>query len=67
MVVDGTTGLLFDIAESESLVGVLEKLIIDSSLRDRLGRAGRIHIGQVFNIERMATRFADVLSHGEAV
>jgi len=66
MVLDGMTGLLFDIAEAESLVGVLERLIIDSSLRDRLGRAGRLHIGQVFNIERMATRFADVLSHNEA-
>ncbi len=66
MVLDGTTGLLFDIAELDSFVGALEKLITDSSLRDRLGCAGRNHIGQVFSIERMATRFAEVLSRNEA-
>jgi glycosyltransferase involved in cell wall biosynthesis len=66
MVVDGTTGLLFDPAELESLVAALEKMIVDPSLRDRLGRAGRAHIGQTFSIEYMAHRFADVLSHAEA-
>jgi glycosyltransferase involved in cell wall biosynthesis len=65
MVVDGTTGLLFDPAELESLVAALEKLIVDPSLRDRLGRAGRTHIGKAFSIEHMAHRFAEVLSHTE--
>jgi glycosyltransferase involved in cell wall biosynthesis len=65
-VVEGQTGLLFDPADLESFVSVLEKLIIDSSLRDRLGRAGHAHIGQAFSIERMASRFAEVLSGNEA-
>jgi glycosyltransferase involved in cell wall biosynthesis len=66
MVLDGTTGFLFDPAELESFVAALEKLITDSSLRDRLGRAGHAHIGQTFSIERMASRFTEVLSHNEA-
>jgi glycosyltransferase involved in cell wall biosynthesis len=64
-VVDGTTGLLFDIADLEAFVAALERLITDSSLRDRLGRAGRAHIGQAFSIERMASRFTEVLSQNE--
>jgi len=65
-VVDGTTGLLFDAAELESLAAALEKLIIDSLLRDRLGRAGHAHIAQTFSMERMAGRFAEVVSHNES-
>lgn len=66
MVLDGTTGLLFDATELESFVAALERLITDPSLRDRLGRAGRDHIGRVFTLERMARRFAEVLAddHG---
>jgi len=65
-IIDGKTGLLTDPADLESFASALEKLITDSSLRDRLGRAGHAHIGQAFSIERMASKFAEVLSHSEA-
>jgi glycosyltransferase involved in cell wall biosynthesis len=64
-VMDGTTGLLFDAAEREPLAAALEKLITDSSLRNRLGRAGHAHIGQAFSMERMASRFAEAVSRNE--
>jgi glycosyltransferase involved in cell wall biosynthesis len=57
-VIDGTTGLLFDAAELESLAAALEKLITDSSLRDRLGRAGHAHVGRAFSMARVASTFA---------
>jgi glycosyltransferase involved in cell wall biosynthesis len=65
-VLDGETGLLFDAEDLESLVAALEKLITDPSLRDRLGRAGRVNIGRAFSMERMAEKFAAVLSRNEA-
>jgi glycosyltransferase involved in cell wall biosynthesis len=61
-VIDGTTGLLFDAGEPDSLAAALEKLIIDPSLRDRLGRAGHVHIGQAFSMARMASTFAEAVS-----
>jgi len=62
IVLDGTTGLLFDATDVESLVMALKKLITDPSLRARLGRAGRSRVSQTFTLERMASRFAEALS-----
>jgi len=65
LVLDGTTGLLFDATDLEAFVAALEKLITDPALRNRLGRAGRTHVSQGFSIERMAQRFVEVLSFSE--
>ena len=40
MVIDGSTGILFDAGDVASLAAALEKLIVDPSLRNRLGHAG---------------------------
>jgi glycosyltransferase involved in cell wall biosynthesis len=64
-VLDGETGMLFDTADMKSLVAALEKLIADPSLRERLGRSGRAHIGRAFSMERMANSFASALSRND--
>lgn len=61
-IVDGTTGLLCEPVNPQSLADTLQKLIDDPSLRERLGRAGRSHIERTFTIERMASGFADAVS-----
>lgn len=62
MVIEETTGLLFESGELESLVGALAKIVTNPALRSRIGRAGHAHVGQTFSIERMAQRFAEAVS-----
>lgn len=62
MVIDGTTGLLFDAGKIDSLVGALAKVVADPALRVRIGRAGRAHISQTLSLKRMAQRFAEAVS-----
>lgn len=56
MVRDGETGMIFEKGNIASLAGVLEKLIQNKELRERLGRAGR----QYVNEERTWTRTANI-------
>jgi PEP-CTERM/exosortase A-associated glycosyltransferase len=44
IVTDGETGLLFSAGDSDDLAAKAVRLLRDSSLRDRLGRAGRAQI-----------------------
>ena len=60
--IDGTTGLLCEAGDVASLAAALEKLIIDTSLRSRFGRAGRAHVAQTFTLQRMANKFAAAVS-----
>jgi glycosyltransferase involved in cell wall biosynthesis len=62
MVVDGETGLLFDVGDVERFATALEKLITDASLRQRLGHTGRAYVEKNFSIRSMAERFVKVLS-----
>jgi glycosyltransferase involved in cell wall biosynthesis len=56
-VIDGMTGLLFPPGDVESLAGAVQMLILDGSLRTRLGRAAREHVASKFSEQRMATMF----------
>lgn len=62
VVVEETTGLLFDSSELESLVSALTNIVTDPALRARIGRAGHAHVRQTFSIERMAQRFVEAVS-----
>lgn len=62
VIVDGTTGFLFEPGKPESLVATLARIVADPALRAQVGCAGRAHVGQTFTMERMAQRFAEAVS-----
>lgn len=52
-VVDGETGLLVDIGDTEGFRIAMERLIEDADLRRRLGRAARQRVVRLFSEEKM--------------
>jgi glycosyltransferase involved in cell wall biosynthesis len=52
VVTDGETGLLVPPGDVQALRHALERLLADSGLRERLGRAGRMRIREHFSWER---------------
>jgi glycosyltransferase involved in cell wall biosynthesis len=52
LVDDGETGLLVPPGDVQALRHALERLLADSGLRERLGRAGRVRIREHFSWER---------------
>jgi glycosyltransferase involved in cell wall biosynthesis len=54
--VDGDTGILFPVGDTERLAHALETLLVDSSLRERMGRAGRRFVKERFGLESLALR-----------
>jgi glycosyltransferase involved in cell wall biosynthesis len=61
VVCDGETGLLVPPDDPEALAKALQRLIADSGLRERLGKAARAHVGASFSVEKMADRFVAAL------
>lgn len=63
LVTDNENGLLFCPTDWDELAEKLNRLVADSELRQRLGRAGRSKIEEVFEINRavepLAIRFSD--------
>ncbi len=53
LVLDGKTGLLFDVNDVNELADKLTKLILNSDLRKNLGKEGKKRVLEEFNIERM--------------
>ena len=53
VIVDGVTGLLAERPSILSLAQALRTLLLDASLRTRLGEAGRLRAANVFTPERM--------------
>jgi glycosyltransferase involved in cell wall biosynthesis len=60
LVEDGITGFLVPPNHVDSLADRLEKLLVDSELRQRMGQAGMEKMGREFNVEAMVTRMAKV-------
>lgn len=54
--IDGETGFLFPVGDHEALAKVLEPLLLDASLRERMGRAGRRHVMRRFDLDALARR-----------
>jgi|SRR5690554_631972 len=61
VVEDGVTGYLVPQKNVELLASKLEDLILDSSLRIRMGRAGRQKYLNEFTLERFETRLKQIL------
>ena len=51
VVLDGETGLVVPRNDVHALQAAIKRLVFDASLRDRLGRAGRVHVGRAYEWE----------------
>ena len=56
-ILDGRTGLLVAGCSSEEVAQALLRILNDSSLAERLGRAGRKHALKFFSLDTMARRY----------
>lgn len=66
IVTDGETGLLVPPGEPESLAAALKRLLLDSNLRERMGKAGRREAQRRFglrdHVDRVQEVYGSVLS-----
>lgn len=59
---DGSTGILIDSENAELLAAGIIRLLQDSALRDRMGRAARKLVEEEFSAEQMAAEYLKVYS-----
>ncbi len=62
LVVDGETGLLFDLAAPRQMTDALQRMRLDASLGPRLGARGRQRVIDEFGWPSVATRYARLLA-----
>ncbi|WP_319760024.1 glycosyltransferase family 4 protein [Maridesulfovibrio sp.] len=61
VVADGETGILVPVEETEKLAAALEKLIVDTELRRRMGSAGRQRVLDNFNTPLVLQKLIEVV------
>ena len=54
LVEDGTTGFLVPPADSGALAAAIRRLVVEGAARERMGRAGRARLEQLFDQRRLA-------------
>jgi glycosyltransferase involved in cell wall biosynthesis len=57
---DETTGLLVPVGNAGALAGAIRRLMGDVGLRQRLGRAARVHAEGAFGMDRFVNQFASL-------
>lgn len=60
VITDQQDGLLVDEKDNAQLINALERLIVDSSLRRRLGKESRLTVSERFTAEQVNRRIAEV-------
>ena len=60
IIIDGQTGLLVPVEDSEAMAGALRRAVTDPTLRTRLGGAARDHVTTTFGMDRFVAEFADL-------
>lgn len=61
LVVDGETGILFPSEDINSLRDALQKLIVDTSLRQKMGESSRCRVEEFYSWENTAKQYALLL------
>jgi glycosyltransferase involved in cell wall biosynthesis len=61
-VVDGKNGVLVETENDEEFVREINKYLMDSALRNNLGKNARIFVGERFEWQRIAERYFDIIS-----
>ena len=56
IIIDGQTGLLVPVNDSEAMASALRHTVTDPGLRTRLGRAARDHVSTTFGMDRFRGR-----------
>jgi len=59
-VIDGVTGLLVEVENVEQKAESMERLILDKELRKALGKHGRTHVLENYNIEKSMEKFENI-------
>ena len=67
MVVNGETGFTYPRHDINSLVEMLQTLIVDNDKREQFGRQGAMRVREVFSIERMDDQYAEIISGSSSV
>lgn len=62
IVVDGSSGLLVPMGDSDALAAAMRMLLLDKDLRTRLGAAGRQRVQESFRIESTAAKISHIYS-----
>jgi colanic acid/amylovoran biosynthesis glycosyltransferase len=60
---DGRSGFLVPPGDAAALQRTLAELIQDPEQRAEMGRRGRLHVEQHFDIERLNDRLVDIYQH----
>jgi glycosyltransferase involved in cell wall biosynthesis len=53
VVLDGETGILVERHDERALTDAIRRLVIDQSLREAMGTAGRLHVLATFSLDRL--------------
>jgi glycosyltransferase involved in cell wall biosynthesis len=61
IVVDGVTGLLVDPEDVDSLRDSLRKLIVDETMRRKMGHASRQRVEEEYTWEKVARQYSEYL------
>jgi len=72
LILDGVTGLLFDVEDDEGLAACVDRLVRDESLARRLGETARRNMRENFRTDAQTARALEIFrriasSHGEGV
>ena len=60
VVEDGVTGFVVPKGDAAALAGSIDRLLADASLREKMGKAGRIRALQRFDWDRSVERFTEI-------
>lgn len=62
IVVDGETGILVDVNDVEGIAAAIRRLLSDSALVVKMGKAGQFRIRNLFSMERFAREIEELMS-----
>jgi glycosyltransferase involved in cell wall biosynthesis len=63
VVVDGKTGYLVPVQDTQTLVDRIVKLLQNPDLRRRMGEEGRLRIERNFQLRKVAKKYVEVYSN----
>lgn len=63
-VIDGVTGFHFDPGDAEAMADILERLVTDAELRERLGKAGRERVLKHFTWDSIVNHYTAPILKG---
>ena len=66
LITDGVEGLLVPASDAEALAGAIRRLLDDGSLRQELGRRGRMRVLATYNLQGNVAHLGELFRQGGA-